>query len=391
MKRTLIRDIRIVDGSVRPGSLLLEDGRILAELPPQAEAPADAAVFDGEGLYACAGLIEMHTHGAGGYDFMDGTQEAYSGACEMHLRHGVTTILPTTVAACHEEYHRTLDAFRAARDARADRQCLLGMHFEGPYFPEQRAGGMDLRYITPPVRGVYMELIEYADGSIARWTAAPELPGAERFADDCVKHGILPSIGHTDATIRDVRRAMEHGFCHVTHLYSDMSTITRESGFRVPGVLECAYMFGGLWVEIIADGCHLPPDLLRMICSLIGPDRLQLCSDSIRPAGTDEKEVIVGSLENGVRGIIEDGVAKFLDRSAFLGSIQIGMDLVRTVYRESGVSLPDAVRMMTENPAKILHIDDRKGRLLPGLDADITLFDEEIRTRCVFYRGRQVI
>lgn len=390
MKRTLLRNVRIVDGAIRPGNLLMEDGKILAELPLSYEAAADT-VFDGKGLYAAPGLIEMHTHGAGGHDFMDGTQQAYHGACQMHLRHGVTTILPTTVAASREEYLRTLDAFHTAKAARADRQCLLGMHFEGPYFPQQRSGGMDQRYITPPVRDAYRELMEYANGGIARWTAAPELPGADQFASDCVKNGILPSIGHTDATIRDVQRGMEHGFCHVTHLYSDMSTITRENGFRVLGVLECAYALRDLWVEVIADGCHLPPDLMRMVYSLIGPERLQLCSDSIRPAGTDAKEVIVGSLENGVRGIVEDGVAKFLDRSAFLGSMQLGTDLVRTMYKKVGATLPDAIRMMTQNPAKILHIDDRKGRLSPGYDADVILFDEQIETQYVFYCGNQVV
>ena len=391
MERTLIRNVMLVDGDVHAGNLLFEEGKILAVLPAGFAPPAPVVV-DGEGLYASAGLIELHTHGAGGHDFMDGTPEAYEGACEMHLKHGVTTILPTTVASSDAEYRRTIDSFRQAQRDRSQRQCLLGMHFEGPYFPPQRAGGMDPDYIMPPRRQAYLELMDYGSGCIARWTAAPELPGAEQFAADCLANGILPSIGHTDATIRDVRRAMEAGFRHVTHLYSDMSTVTRESGFRVPGVLECAFLFDELWVEVIADGCHLPPDLMQMIYRLIGPERLQLCSDSIRPAGTGEAgEVIVGSLENGVRGVIEDGVAKFLDRSAFLGSIQLGTDLVRTMYRRAGVPLPQAVRMMTENPARILRIDDRKGRLLPGYDADIILFDEDVRVRRVFYRGNPVI
>ena len=367
MERTLIRNVMLVDGDVRAGNLLFEEGKILAVLPAGFAPPAPVVV-DGEGLYASAGLIELHTHGAGGHDFMDGTPEAYEGACEMHLKHGVTTILPTTVASSDAEYRRTIDSFRQAQRDRSQRQCLLGMHFEGPYFPPQRAGGMDPDYIMPPRRQAYLELMDYGSGCIARWTAAPELPGAERFAADCLANGILPSIGHTDATIRDVRRAMEAGFRHVTHLYSDMSTVTRESGFRVPGVLECAFLFDELWVEVIADGCHLPPDLMQMIYRLIGPERLQLCSDSI-----------------------EDGVAKFLDRSAFLGSIQLGTDLVRTMYRRAGVPLPQAVRMMTENPARILRIDDRKGRLLPGYDADIILFDEDVRVRRVFYRGNPVI
>ncbi|MEG1524354.1 MAG: amidohydrolase family protein [Clostridia bacterium] len=390
MNRTLIKNIRMIDSEITQGSLLLENGKILSHLPLHNEVAADT-VIDGKGLYASAGFIEMHTHGAGGYDFMDGTQQAYQCACDAHLTHGVTTILPTTVAASCEEYHRTLDAFRLAKKSRSNRQCLLGMHFEGPYFPENRAGGMDMRYISKPIRSDYMALIEYACGNIARWSAAPELEGAEMFGDDCVKNGILPSIAHTDGTIRDVRRAVQHGFRHVTHLYSDMSTITRESGFRVLGVLESAYALENLWVELIADGCHLPPDLFSMIYRLIGPERLQLCSDSIRPAGTDAKEAIVGSLENGVRGIIEDGVAKFPDRSAFYGSIAMGSDLVRAARDKAGAPLCAAVRMITENPAKILHIDDHKGFLRVGYDADIVLFDENVMVQQVLYQGKVVV
>ena len=266
------------------------------------------------------------------------------------------------------------------------------MHFEGPFFPVQRAGGMDLRYISDPDPDLYEALAGYAPGAIARWTAAPELSGIDRFGDFCLAHSILPSMGHTDATIREVRFAKEHGFRHITHLYSDMSTITRESGFRILGVLECAYAMDDLWVELISDGCHLPPDLFSMIYKLIGPERLQLCSDSIRPAGTDETEnVIVGSLESGVRGIIEDGVAKFPDRSAFYGSIALGNDLVRVAVKKVGIPLADAIRMMTENPAKILGIEDRKGHVRRGYDADLILFDENIDIRRVLYAGRTVI
>lgn len=389
MAAALIRNVRIVNRGIQEGGLLIEDGKIVRKVSPEF-MPEGVRTVDGGGAYLCPGLIEMHTHGAGGHDFMDGTDEAYDGACEMHLRHGVTTLLPTTVAARDEEYCATIDAFRRAKDRRKERQCLLGLHFEGPYFPVPRAGGMDLRYIRDPEPEQYLKLMEYGAGCIARWTAAPELPGAEQFAEACIKNGILPSIGHTDATIRDVRRAMEAGFRHVTHLYSDMSTITRESGFRVLGVLESAYYLEDLWVEIISDGCHLPPDLLKLIIRLIGTDRLQMCSDSIRPAGTNEREVIVGSLENGVRGIVEDGVAKMEDRSAFLGSVKLGLELVATVHEKAELSLPEAVRMMTENPARILGLH-HKGRLDPGCDADLVLFDDEMNVREVWYGGSRVI
>lgn len=388
----LIRDVRIVDGgSVFAGSILAEDGKIAAILPPDARAEG-AETVEGGGLYASAGFIDCHTHGAGGHDFMDGTVEAFLGACRMHLSHGTTTILPTTLSASTGELVRSIAAFKEARALMAQEQCQPGMHLEGPYFAMNQKGGQDPRYIRDPDPAEYRRIVELADGAIVRWSIAPERHGAMEMGDYLTAHGIWPTIGHTDATYDDCVEALRHGYTHITHLYSCTSTITRRGGFRILGVTESAYALDGLTVEVIADGCHLPPDLMQMIYRLIGPERLQLCSDSIRPAGTGEAgEVIVGSLENGVRGVIEDGVAKFLDRSAFLGSIQVGTDLVRTMYRRAGVPLPQAVRMMTENPARILRIDDRKGRLLPGYDADIILFDEDVRVRRVFYRGNPVI
>ena len=197
--RTLIKNVRIIERSITRGSVLLEGKKILGILPPSPEIEAEL-VIDGQGQYLSSGLIELHTHGSGGHDYMDGTQDAYQGAAETQLKHGVTTLLPTTVAASREEYRRTLNAFQTAREARSERQCLYGMHFEGPFFPVQRAGGMDLRYICAPDPSLYEDLIEFAPGCIARWTAAPEMDGIPRFGDFCIKHGILASIGHTDAT-----------------------------------------------------------------------------------------------------------------------------------------------------------------------------------------------
>lgn len=389
MARRIIRDAKVVTDKVTRASIMIEDSIITGIEEGNFQPRDDDQVIEANGLYAAPGFIELHSHGAGGADFMDGTIEAYDTACDMHLKHGVTTILPTTVAASVDEYLATIEAIKKAKGLRASKQNLQGLHFEGPFFPMQRAGGMDERYICDPSPELYERLIDAADGVIARWTAAPELKGAEQFGDYCTKHGILVSIGHTNATIRDVRRAKEHGFRHVTHMYSDMSTITRESGFRVLGVLECCYTMKDLWIEVISDGCHLPPDLFRMIFDLIGPERLQLCSDSIRPAGTDAKEVIVGSLGNGIKGIVEDGVAKMLDRTAFLGSIALGNELVKRTMNGAGIQITDAIRMMSTNPARILGLEN-KGEIKVGKDADIVLLDESIDVAKVLYRGSVV-
>ena len=196
---------------------------------------------------------------------MDGTVEAFLGACRMHLSHGTTTILPTTLSASTGELVRSIAAFKEARALMAQEQCQPGMHLEGPYFAMNQKGGQDPRYIRDPDPAEYRRIVELADGAIVRWSIAPERHGAMEMGDYLTAHGIWPTIGHTDATYDDCVEALRHGYTHITHLYSCTSTITRRGGFRILGVTESAYALDGLTVEVIADGCHLPPELLRMI------------------------------------------------------------------------------------------------------------------------------
>ncbi|MBR6977647.1 MAG: N-acetylglucosamine-6-phosphate deacetylase [Lachnospiraceae bacterium] len=387
--KKLIRNVRIVDGGqITPGSILIDEGKVKAVLPNDADADAD--IIEGEGLYASAGFIDTHTHGGGGYDFMDGTAEAFMGAGRMHLSHGTTTIVPTTLSSSLEGLVQSVKVFREAKEAMAEEQYMPGMHLEGPYFAMNQRGAQDPRYIKDPDPEEYQKVIEIADGAIIRWSVAPERKGAMEMGDYLTAHGILPSIGHTDATYADCVEALKHGYRHVTHLYSCTSTITRKDGFRILGVTESAYCLDGLTVEVIADGCHLPPELLRMIVKCKGVDKVSMVSDSLRPAGLDVKESISGSLTDGQRCIIEDGVAKLPDHSAFAGSIATADRLVRTMWKLAGVPLADTIRMMSENPARLIGVDGRKGRLLPGKDADIVLFDENVQVKAVYYMGRKV-
>ena len=388
--KKLIRNVRIVDGGlVAPGSILIRDGIVESILAPDAAVP-EAETVEGNGLYASAGFIDMHTHGAGGADFMDGTAEAYRTACRMHLIHGTTTIFPTTLAAAQEEIVRSVEVFKEAKEDLNRDQFVPGLHLEGPYFAMNQKGAQDPRYVRDPDPKEYKELVRIADGAILRWSVAPERSGAMEMGDYLSANGILPSMGHTDATYDDVKEAIRHGYTHITHLYSCTSSIVRKGGFRILGVTESAYCFDELTVELIADGCHLPPELIAMIVKCKGTDRIALVTDSLRPAGLDVTETKIGSEEDGRSVIIEDGVAKLPDRSAFAGSIATADRLVRTVWKKAGVPLADAVRMMSENPAKIMKIDGRKGRLLPGKDADIVLFDEDVKVDSVYYMGRKV-
>lgn len=388
--KTLLQHVRVVDGgSIVNGSILMEDGRIAAILPYDAEV-SDAETVDGGGMYASAGFIDTHTHGGGGHDFMDGTVEAFVGACRMHLSHGTTTIVPTTLSASTDELVRSVAAFKEAREQMRQEQYQPGLHMEGPYFAMNQKGGQDPRYIKDPDPAEYRKIVELADGAIVRWSVAPERSGAMEMGDYLTAHGILPTIAHTDATYDDCVEALKHGYTHVTHLYSCTSTITRRSGFRILGVTESAYCLDGLTVEVIADGCHLPPALLNMIVKCKGVERVSMVTDSLRPAGLDVKTSISGSKEDGQPCIIEDGVAKLPDRSAFAGSIATTDRLVRVMVEKAGLPLAEAVRMVTENTAKLYHIFDRAGSIEQGKQADLVVLDRTLSVLQVYVSGTRV-
>jgi len=221
---------------------------------------------------------------------------------------------------------------------------------------------------------------------IARWTYAPENDVNGEFCKYLTEHGIVASAGHTNATYKEMQLAAENGCTLVTHLYSCTSTITREFGFRKLGVIESVYLNDDMYAEIIADGRHLPPELIRLILKIKGMDRVALCTDSLALAGTDVTEGITLN----VPFIIEDGVCKLRDRSAFAGSIATADVLVRVMVKEVGVDIVDAVKMITKVPAKILGLNS-KGKLAKGMDADIVVFDEDVIVSDVFVMGIKIL
>lgn len=263
----------------------------------------------------------------------------------------------------------------------------MGMHLEGPYFAMNQRGAQDPKYIRNPDPKEYEYILSRSD-SISRWSAAPELPGAIPFASHLKSRGILVSLAHTDAIYEEVTVAFESGFTLATHMYSGMSGVTRRKAFRYAGVIESAFLIDGMDVEVIADGIHLPAPLLQLIFKIKGPGRIALITDAMRAAGMPEGESVIGNLHTGLKVIVEDGVSKLPDRSSFAGSVATADQLVRTMIRMGGVSLPDAIRMITRTPAEIMKIADRKGSLSPGKDADIVIFDENITVHCTMISGK---
>ncbi|MGV3603485.1 MAG: N-acetylglucosamine-6-phosphate deacetylase [Dyadobacter fermentans] len=372
---------------IRNGTVLVDNGVITGIETRDVDFP-DAEVIDAEGHYVAPGFIDLHIHGGGGHDFMDGSAEAFLKIAETHAQYGTTAMVPTTLTADKADLLETLDFYEKANAANTNGAQFLGMHLEGPYFALSQRGAQDPRYIRNPDPAEYEEVLAYSN-SITRWSAAPELPGAIDFGKRLKQKGILAAVAHTDAIYEDVLEAFENGYTLATHLYSAMSGVTRRNAFRYAGTIESAFLLD-MDVEIIADGVHLPAPLLKLIVKIKGPDRIALITDAMRAAGMPEGESMLGSLKNGLKVIVEDGVAKLPDRTSFAGSVSTADRLVRTMVDMAGVSLLDAVRMAGATPARIMGVHDRKGTLVAGKDADIVIFDADIRIQRTIIKGKTV-
>ena len=349
--------------------IIIKDGKII-ELKPTAET--DGEKIDLGGNYIAPGFIEIHCHGGGGYEFIDATPEAFKKACETHAAHGTRVMYPTISATDYDTMVRVLQTARAVKDT-----CALeipGIHLEGPYFALEQCGGQAPGIVRDVDREEYESLLEEYSDIIARWDYAPEKDKDNAFLRDVTDKGILAATAHSSAEYDDVLRAYEGGNHLVTHLYSCTSTITRHQGFRRLGIVESAYLLDDMYVEAIADGCHLPLDLLKMIIKLKGTDHVCLITDALRPGGIAEEGKEYRDCP--VPFVIEDGVAKLLDRSAFAGSIATSDILLKTAVK-SGCSVADAVKMMTATPAKVMGLTT-KGKIEVGYDACFTVFDENL-------------
>lgn len=382
---TIIRNGRVIrGGAIEESAIAFEDGKIVS-------MPADesgAEIIDAKGQYVSAGFVDIHTHGGGDADFLDNTEDAFLTAARLHAQHGTTTLLPTATSGTPEETVEILGVMDRVATAAHNGADMPGIHFEGPYFSPEQCGAQDPDKVRAPDPAEYEKVLSLSN-RILRWSAAPELEGSDRFAAALKAHGVLPAIGHSNAEYDEVVKALEAGFTHITHLYSCCSTVHRRNAYRYAGIVEAAYLLDGLTVEIIADGVHLPPPLLQQVYRFIGPDRTALVTDSMRGAGMPDGESVLGSRETGLKVIIEDGVAKLLDRTAFAGSVATMDRLVKNMVQLANATLVDAVKMATETPARIVGLTDR-GTLDVGKRADIVLFDDNFCVSRTIVGGRTV-
>jgi N-acetylglucosamine-6-phosphate deacetylase len=390
MQKLKIHNGRVITPArvIPVGTVVVDDGIIMAIAEGDLDVEG-AEVIDAARQYIAPGFIDIHVHGGGGYDFMDETEEAFIKIAETHTMFGTTSMVPTTMSATREAMVKAMEVFERVRSLPVMGSRLLGVHIEGPYFSMNQRGAQDPKHIRNPDPGEYQEIIDHYKG-LVRWSVAPELPGALEMGRALRKKGVLAAIAHTDALYDDVVKAVECGFSLATHLYSCMSGVTRKNAFRYAGVIESALLMDEMDVELICDGIHLPAPLLKFVYKIKGPSRIALITDAMRGAAMPEGESVLGNLKDGLKVIIEDGVAKLPDRSAFAGSVATADRLVRTMNQLAEVPIHEAVYMASTTPARIMGVDHYTGSLEEGKDADIVIFDNDVNVSHTIVKGVSV-
>lgn len=367
-------------GWLKDGSVLIRDGKIL-EVTNCDLAVIGAKLVDVKGMYVLPGGVEIHCHGGGGRDFMECTEDAFRAAARTHMKYGTTSIFPTlssSTVPMIEQAAETCTKLMAEPDS-----PILGLHLEGHYLNLKMAGGQMPENIKNPDPNEYIPIVEKW-ACIKRWDAAPELPGAMQFGKYITAKGILASVAHTQAEFEDIRTAYEAGYTHATHFYNAMPGFHKRREYKYEGTVESIYLLDDMTVEVVADGIHVPPTILRLVYKIKGVERTCLITDALACAASDSQEAF------DPRVIIEDGVCKLADHSALAGSIATMDRLIRTMVQKADIPLADAVRMASETPARIMGVYDRKGSLQKGKDADIMVMDENLNVRAVWAMGKLI-
>jgi len=382
--RTVFKNARVLTPFAERDAVVIVNGRKIEAVCTHVPADMDAAFIDCRGMYLSPGFIDLHVHGGGGRSVMEGTADAVIAMAEAHLSHGTTSLLPTTYAMPIADIAR---AGRGVVDAMRPGSCaanILGIHFEGPCLSAAQAGAQSKGDLLIPAQADLSPILDFLP-HIRMMGIAPELPGALELAEKLSAAGVVVSIAHSDATYAEIEDAVRHGFSDVTHIYSGCSTVVRRSAFRVSGVVEAGLVMDELTTQAIADGCHLPPELLRLIYRMKGADGMYAITDALEFAASHIEEGAEYAQLNGMNVLYEDGVMKLPDRSAFAGSVAT-MSRAVSVLVKAGIPLIHAVRMATDTPAIRIGALG-KGRVAAGYDADLVLFDDEINVRLCMAAG----
>lgn len=373
----------LADRIVDRGWVLVENGvinNIGQGTPPYGHERVDA-----KGSCLAPGFIDLHVHGGNGSDFLDASPDAFLTAADFHLSGGTTSICPTAATAAYDDFDSFLDTWEIAKGKSKPR--LLPVHLEGPHLSPSKAGAQNSKLMSAPGTRQKDWILSHAQ-SISQMTIAPELPGALPLIEAVSRVGVTMSAGHTEASDDDMQAAVAVGLTKVTHLFNAMSTASKRGLFRQAGTLEFALSCENIFCELVADGFHVSPTLMKLAYRAKGAERIALVSDCLAGGGLAEgTKFQLGRIACKVG----PGYCLCEDESALSGSLAQMIDLVRVMTQQGEVPLFDAVRMASLTPATILGIDDHYGSIQPGKTGDLVLFDDRFAVQRVWIAGALVL
>ena len=362
-----------------PGGVVVVEGSKIREVSP--EDVGNGEVIDMTGCIVAPGFVDIHVHGGGGYDVMDPSPGALDGLSMFLAQGGVTSFLPTTYTAPRNAILEAARGVKEAMEKGTKGARVLGLHMEGPYISPERCGAQNRDHVRKPDIGELDEVDGESEGNLRVVTMAPEVEGALGAITWLDSRGKTAAAGHTDATYEEAVAAFDAGIRHVSHLFNGM----RPFHHREPGIVGAALGDERVTVELIADGFHVHPTALKMAVRLKGTESTALVSDSIAPAGMSDGEYDFGGLKISLR----EG-RSLLESGRLAGSTIRLCDAVRNIVELTDSSIAEAVEMATSTPARIIGVDDRKGSLVPGMDADITVLDRDLSVMLTMVEGRIV-
>ena len=362
---------------IEKGSLLIENG-IIKEINPS-ETKVQKAI-DCKGLYVSPGFVDVHIHGAGGHDTMDGTFEAINEISKTICKYGTTSFTPTTMTMSADDILKSMISIKKAKIEGTDGAIVLGAHLEGPFISPSAIGAQNPNYLISPSYENFESMTGDAIDAVVSITMAPEVEGAKELASILSSKGIRCSMGHTKATYEEAIDGIKHGFCHSTHLFNAMTGFTH----REPGVVGATFD-SDITTETISDGIHISYPSLRVAYNQKGTDKTLLVTDAMCACGMPDGTYALG----GQPVIVKRGAAR-LENGALAGSILTLNRAIKNLYDNTDYPLYEIVKMASYNGAKYCRVDDRKGQIKENFDADLTIFDENIDVKMTIIGGKVV-
>ncbi|MGL5821411.1 MAG: N-acetylglucosamine-6-phosphate deacetylase [Sarcina sp.] len=374
----LIKNCKIIYlDRIEEGNVLIENGKIKKINPENLNCDE---VIDAKGLYLAPGFIDVHIHGAGGHDTMDGTIDAINSIAKVIVTRGTTSFTPTTMTMSADDIVKSMKAIKHAKENGTGGANVLGAHLEGPFISEKAIGAQNPNYVLNPSVENFKKIVGDYEDAVVSLTLAPEVEGSKELIKYLASKNIVASMGHTKATYEEAMEGIKCGCSHATHLFNAMSGFTH----RAPGVVGAVFD-SDITTETISDGIHIAYPSLRVAYKNKGTDKTLLITDAMMACCMPDGKYSLG----GQDVIVADGAARLLN-GALAGSVLTLDNAVRNIYQNTKYPLYEVVKMASYNPARHCKVEDHKGQIAEGFDADLLLFDEEIRIKSVFVNGNLV-